>query len=209
MWELWNEPNTAEFWQPRPSPTAYVASLRAAYPAIRAADPHAIVLSGGLAPAADRGADLSPSTFLRRVYDAGGGGSFDAVAVHPYAFPFAPTSPVPGNAFLGVPALHDLMVAHGDGSKLLWGTEAGAPTGVAAGGVTEAQQAEWVRQYYDTWNGWFFTGPLLWYTLVDDATGPDLIDHFGLYRPDWSPKPALGVFEDVIRRSALLPPGNP
>ena len=45
-WEIWNEPNGA-FWLPAPNPAAYVAWLRV-MPAIKAADPEATVISGGL-----------------------------------------------------------------------------------------------------------------------------------------------------------------
>ena len=38
------------FWQPKPDPAAYTADLKAAYAAIKAVDPSAVVLSGGLAP---------------------------------------------------------------------------------------------------------------------------------------------------------------
>ena len=49
--EIWNEPNLAEFWQPAPNPQAYTADLKAAYAAIKKVDRSAFVVSGGLAPA--------------------------------------------------------------------------------------------------------------------------------------------------------------
>jgi aryl-phospho-beta-D-glucosidase BglC (GH1 family) len=45
--EIWNEPNNASFWQPRPNPAAYTADLIAAYAAIKKASPSAFVISGG------------------------------------------------------------------------------------------------------------------------------------------------------------------
>ena len=38
-WQVWNEPNTAQFWATGPDPAAYTRLLRAAAGAIRAADP--------------------------------------------------------------------------------------------------------------------------------------------------------------------------
>lgn len=35
IFEIWNEPNIAEFWQPLPDSKAYIAILKAAYPAIK------------------------------------------------------------------------------------------------------------------------------------------------------------------------------
>jgi len=47
QWQIWNEPNIADFWSEQPSAKAYVALLKRAAPAIRNADPRArIVLSG-------------------------------------------------------------------------------------------------------------------------------------------------------------------
>ena len=43
-WEVWNEPNTVFFWAPAPDPVAYTNLLKAAYPAIKAADPNATVV---------------------------------------------------------------------------------------------------------------------------------------------------------------------
>jgi hypothetical protein len=48
-WEIWNEPNTLQFWRPGPDPARYASLLRAAAAAIRGADPAAAVISGGLA----------------------------------------------------------------------------------------------------------------------------------------------------------------
>ncbi|HUU69511.1 MAG TPA: cellulase family glycosylhydrolase, partial [Planctomycetota bacterium] len=44
VWELWNEPNIF-FWQPQPSTDAYMALAKAAFPAMRAADPNAFLVA--------------------------------------------------------------------------------------------------------------------------------------------------------------------
>src|SRR5207237_989190 len=49
-YEIWNEPNIADFWAPGPDPARYVQMLRLAYPAIKAGDPSATVVSAGLSP---------------------------------------------------------------------------------------------------------------------------------------------------------------
>jgi hypothetical protein len=204
-WEIWNEPNHAAFWGPRADAGAYAAVLAAAYPAIHALDPEAVVLSGGLAPGGDTGGDIAPITFLRRLYQLGGGAHLDAVAHHPYHYPAPPDAIVPTNAFLQTLRLHQVMVEFGDGAKQIWGTEVGAPTR-GAGQVSEADQARWVRLYYAGWNGWAFTGPLLWYTARDRGTADDAEDAFGLVRYDRSPKPALAAFEEMVQRSGPAPP---
>ena len=94
-WEIWNEPNVSTFWYPRPDPERYTALLVRASAAIRAVEPYATVISGGLAPASDaaNGSQVDVRTFLTRVYAAGGGRAFDAVGLHPYSFPRLPTVP--------------------------------------------------------------------------------------------------------------------
>lgn len=207
-WEVWNEPNLAEFWSPHPDPAAYVLLQRLSYEAIKAAVPTAVVITGGLAPAGDADGNIEPLRFMREVYRHGGRGWFDAVAIHPYAFPYPPHRAAGYNTFLKAPALHDLMAAQGDGSKLIWGTEVGAPSR-GARGVGEQGQARWLTDYYGTWNGWAFTGPLLWYELRDAGRGGDDIDNFGLLGADRNPKPAWHAFREMVEAGGRLPAGAP
>jgi hypothetical protein len=203
-WEIWNEPNHVPFWGPRPDPEKYVALLRGAYEAIHGVDENATVLTGGLSPAPDAGAEIAPLTFLREVYDLGGRPYFDAVAHHPYQYPELPASDELTNAFRQTELLHDLMSSRGDDHKQVWGTEVGAPTrGPRA--VSEDDQAGWVREYYRLWNQWSFTGPLLWYSARDHGTRNTTEDGYGLVRRDRSPKPALAAYEDVMASDAPLP----
>jgi hypothetical protein len=48
-YEIWNEPNLASFWCPVPDPSAYAALADATADAIRAVDPRATLILGGLA----------------------------------------------------------------------------------------------------------------------------------------------------------------
>ena len=90
--EIWNEPNNAGFWSPKPNPAAYTADLKAAYAAIKRADRSAFVVSGGLAPEANDGTNINAITFLQDMYAHGAKGSFDAVSYHPYSYPALPDS---------------------------------------------------------------------------------------------------------------------
>ncbi len=205
-WQVWNEPNHREFAMPKPNPDVYAAMLKSAYPAVKAVDPSAVVVTGGTAPAPDApdGTDYQPATWLRALYDRGARGNFDAVGHHPYSFPTNPLDAQHWNAFTQTRALHDLMVQHGDGAKKIWATEMGAATGTAAGVLTEAQQAQWIRDYYFGWNTEFadFTGPMFVMGVRDRTPNRGAKwENLGLLRFDRSAKPAYcGVSPDDASR---------
>jgi hypothetical protein len=50
LWSVWNEPNISEFWNPTPDAAAYMRLLKAAYQAIKSADPEALVAAPAIAP---------------------------------------------------------------------------------------------------------------------------------------------------------------
>lgn len=80
-YEIWNEPNIRTFFKPDPDPAYYSRLYLATARAIRAADPTAVLVTGGLAGYADRG-------FLRATVAANpvirGRRTVDEVAIHPY-----------------------------------------------------------------------------------------------------------------------------
>jgi hypothetical protein len=196
VWEIWNEPNTADFWKPGPDATAYTALLEAAAGAIRGVDPGATIVTGGLAPRAkDTASGARPSTFLRQLYAAGAGSSFDGFGMHPYAWPVAPSYPASWNAFFTLSSLYRTMVANGDGAKKIWMTEFGYSTGTWSQASTEAEQAAYLTEAYTSLSSARWAGPLLWFNYRD--RGPDPADreqNFGLVTVTGQAKPALHAF---------------
>ena len=202
-WEIWNEPNISMFWAPRPDAAAYTRLLIGAAAAVHGTDPTATVLSGGLSPATDSssGSSIAPTTFISRIYDAGAKGSFDAVAIHPYSYPALPTQSGTDswNTFLRMSLIHDLMVAKGDGAKLIWSTEVGAPTGTGSGAVSEDQQAAIASDAIRAIAQRPWAGPLFWYAMRDAGTDPaDREQNFGLIRNDFTPKKSLATFTATV-----------
>lgn len=204
-WEVWNEPNWDPFWK-NPNAADYVAVLKPTYSALKSVLPGTTVVTGGLAPYGDlarTGVDplvavSHPVNFLKAMYAAGAQGYFDAVGHHPYAYPYAPNDCCIGwNAVLYTQTMHAVMAAYGDGAKQIWGTESGAPT-AGAYAVSEAQQADWVRQYVQLWNSWSFTGPLMFFSARDIGTSSNNSDHFGFTRVDLSPKPAYSALVQTL-----------
>ena len=201
-YELWNEENAVNFWASGPDgPQAdrFAGMLKAAYPAIKAADGGATVVLGGLAPTINFfSITQNPVDYLNEVYAAGAGGSFDAVGFHPYVFtnnPEAMFSTGKANSTLSLyNQLRAAMDANGDGGKQVWATEFGEATSK----VDEALQAERIRDFIVTWRTLPGAGPAFIYTTRDRNTGSsDVQDTYGVYRTDWTPKPAADVIKSL------------
>ena len=206
-WEIWNEPNSRDFWQPSPDVARYSELLRLGSAAIRSVDPEAFVVSGGVAPAFNApGYSIAPKDFVSGLYTTGAGPAIDAVGVHPYSFPYAPTYAAQWNTFFITPQIHDIMAAHGDGAKKIWGTEIGWGTGTSSKAVSEAQQAAMVGEMIGAWSHFSFGGNLFWYNWQDLSTDrSNVFDNMGVLRFDGSAKPALAVFRAVLNSPVATP----
>jgi Cellulase (glycosyl hydrolase family 5) len=105
--EIWNEPDQANehYFAGPEKATRYAAILRAAYPAIKAANPKVLVLGGAIVGVNGK--------FLRALYAAGIKGYYDGLAVHYYTLTLA-----------AVRAIREVQLANGD-SAPLWLDEFG------------------------------------------------------------------------------------
>ena len=208
-WEIWNEPNTAKFWPTRPDANEYGNLFRAAATSIRAADPRATLLIGGLGPQYDTpGAEIPPAVYLEQLYSNGAAQLADGIAVHPYSYPQLPMDPTQRQVggFADLPELQAVMASHGDGNKLVWITEFGAPTGTSVNAVSEERQAEILLAARDQVALWNWAGPLMYYELVDGGTDPaDGEQNFGVLRQDLSLKAAALA---LIASAPVRPPST-
>ncbi|HEY3019314.1 MAG TPA: hypothetical protein VGJ32_03935, partial [Solirubrobacteraceae bacterium] len=64
-WQIWNEPNLLPYWCGKPNARQYVALLKATYPAVKAADPRAEIVTAGI-PQSKLGIPLL--TYLAQMY---------------------------------------------------------------------------------------------------------------------------------------------
>lgn len=219
VYEIWNEPNLARFWPSQPAGSAagaeeYARMLRSAAPALRQADPSAVVLTAGIAG--------NRRQWLEAFYASSPSprSSFDALAIHPYAGSTPPTlcwgeadtRRNAQDAFCGLEGMRDVMVANGDAGKEVWLTEVGWSTYADPGdgsffyGVSEDQQASYIVSALDVLEGsapgpYGFVRVALVYQMRDwgsvSATDPEA--HYGLLRNDWngttwSAKPSYAAF---------------
>jgi hypothetical protein len=96
-------------------PPAYANLLRTVYPAIKAADPGAVVLAAGIVSPEPAG------SFLQAIADNGAWNSFDVIALHPYTDPLGPEA---GSIdTVGIGAIQTLAARLGP--KPIWVTEFG------------------------------------------------------------------------------------
>jgi polysaccharide biosynthesis protein PslG len=212
-YEVWNEPNLRRFWPSGPDPAQYAAMLHAAAPAIRAADPSATIVLGGLSK--------SDYPWLERLYAAGVDRSdFDAVAIHPYTGSVDPkmcwkqagTDRAAIDAFCAIDAVHDTMRAAGDGDKPLWLTEFGWSTYSGAYGVSEERQAEYLARAFRWLEPRPWVKAAFWYSFrnnrfLGDAPA-DFEANTGLLRTDFTPKPAYAAMR-AYGPAAPAPPPPP
>jgi len=105
--EVWNEPDQSneDYFAGPEKPAHYAALLRAAYPAIKQADPELPVLGGSLVG--------SNGAFLKALYAAGIKGFYDGLSVHFYNLTLA-----------SLRSIHEVQLAAGD-STPLWLDEFG------------------------------------------------------------------------------------
>jgi polysaccharide biosynthesis protein PslG len=207
-WQVWNEPNSTAFWRASDPARAYAELVKAAYPAAKAAYPGATILAGALSQ--------SDHQFTQRLYDHGIRGFFDAFSFHPYCDDAAPGDPRGAadarySFVRGVPAVRDVMLRNGD-SRPVWLTESGWSTSTVRGaapylnGVSEADQARFLREQATLVKRWPYVKALIWFNLLDRGSDrSSLVDNFGLRRVNGTAKPAWAAFREAAadrRRTA-------
>lgn len=207
---VWNEPNLSFEWGGRPvDPAEYAALLRATYPAVKAANPQAVVLGGALAPTLEPPG--SPNgwddrLYLEALYAAGAAAFFDALAVHTYGLTFPPTTPPDPRQinFRRVELLRGVMTAHGDADTPIYITETGYndhPRWTRA--VRPAQRVQYTLEslewataewpYVQVFAVWVFRLP---------APARSYLDYYTLVTPEFISRP---LYDALQRQTGNAP----
>jgi hypothetical protein len=223
-YELWNEEDADEWWAPKADATAYAALVKAAAPALRAADPTAEVVLGPTT-----GGDFP---WLEQLYANGIQGSFDAAAAHldtgclvngPATFLRDSAGRISRYVFLGVREMLATVRARGDDKPLRvteygWSStqpaagggpscERGASTGLKPSGVTAADQATFLAQGYHCLAQEPGVETATWFTLRDAPAADSPLDelrHYGLLTTGGSQKPAWDAFHAIATAGDTL-----
>ena len=216
-YEIWNEQNLAGETGGRVEVREYVELLKASFTRIKAADPAATVLYGGLTPTGvnDPTIAIDDVVYLQQCYAYNGGEIkryFDALGAHPGGMhnppeTLWPENPGPGPGFNDsrsfyfrrVEDLRKVMEEAGDGAKQIWVTEFGWTTRNEARGyeygqyISEQNQADYlVRAYALASERWPWVGVMfLWNLNYSTITPPSDEKHpWSILNADYSPRPA-------------------
>ncbi|HEY6762987.1 MAG TPA: hypothetical protein VI318_26030 [Baekduia sp.] len=199
-WEIWNEPNLKVYFTKQPFAKPYASLLRAAYPAVKAADPGATVLMASMANYSWRDLATLLDTPGPRL-------KFDAAGAHPF-------SGRPSNAVKIVRLNREVLDKRGYGKAPLWLTEL---TWSSAKGkkqpltqnweTTESGQADRLREVYKlllAQRKSLKLARVFWYTWATvDNGSKNSFDYSGLnqFLPGgtFRAKPALSAFRTVAK----------
>ena len=181
-WEIWNEENNTGFWEPSANSARYTQLLIATYAAIKAEDPTATVVLGGLSTGLD-------ASYVQGIVANGGWGSFDVLAIHSYV-----SGQPDGSAFeRWIAAAKSTVAAYG--SKPIWITEFGWSSTSAGGGVSAANQNQYLERAYEIATNDGIAG-ISWYSFVNmGANGGDIGQNYGLLNNNLSAKTSYGGFQ--------------
>ncbi len=231
-WELWNEPDVDPVFVPGDSVFGcwgndadpnyggayYAELLKAAYPQIKAANPNAQVIIGGLLmdcnPAVtDQCKNPRPALYLEGILKAGGGPYFDGVNFHAYDYYWpggvygspgwnsysTTTGPVlPAKAAY----LRQVLAAQGVSGKFLVNTESALICQTCANDPAyEAAKAAYVAQSYSAALASGLRANV-WYSMPGWRNS-------GLVAADLTPKPAYTAFSVTVGQLATATYSGP
>jgi polysaccharide biosynthesis protein PslG len=190
--EIWNEPDNPQFWVPEPDPAGYAGLYLASRAAIKAVDPGARVLIGGLA---------HPTAFLPALLSARPdlAGHIDGVAIHPYG-------PTPGAVLSDVRNARGTLRSLGLSSVPLYVTEFGWAT-QPPGGVAYAPAT--VRPGYISTtvaglghSGCGIAAATLYTWVTPERNLRDRGDWYGISPPSGGSSPGITAFAAGVKAAS-------
>lgn len=198
-YQIWNEPdhdrkNVGTSYDPCLREEIFGQMLRRTYDAIKAADPKAVVVTGGLCSG-------NPGWLTTVVKSAGGKLPADKVAFHPYGQRPEPDWPNPNWAFGYVGTLVNGYYKAG-GQKPIWITEMGVKEEDI--GHDREQAAEFLRRYYRRILTQYSdkVEELFWFCYGDGMVSP-----FGLTEASGNRKPSYNAFRQAVAARTQWAPG--
>ena len=197
-WQIWNEQNSASFYDPKPNVKAYAKLLDAANKGISAVDPKGEVILGGMfgTPQQGRKPSIFAWRFLDKLYTVDGARKdFDGVGIHPYA---GQMTKVIQQTELMIESIEDAR----DRNVETWITELGwASSGpknpLVKGTKGQADRLKEAFKYFLKNRRKFNTQTVIWYSWRDNNTGEGLCEWCagsGLLTDNGGEKPSFKAF---------------
>jgi len=233
-YQIWDRPNIYPHWgKGAIDPAGYVALLKEAAAAIRAADPDALIIAGGMAPNTERsGRNMTDILFLREIYRLGGAPYFDVLGVKAYGFWSGAYDRRVDADVLNlsrVILLREEMLRRGEGAKPIWALEGGwaalpegwdgqpSPLGSDSAFLQASRLKDAFARVQREWP-WMTLFCALY--LQPQAEEDDPVWGLSLLDTDGQPQPLMLSLEPGLqtgdtrfpgrhRVSSLLPPGLP
>lgn len=226
-YQIGHNPNLGATWGGRADPLVYAELLAHVAPAIRAADPDARIVLGGLAPTLEEGPfNYHEPRFLELLVAAGASPYFDVVAAQPLGFETGPEDrrvDVTVRNFSRAVLLRETLLALGEGHKAVWATLVGwnslpedwlGPPSIW-GQVDAATQAAYTVAALERAEAeWPWLGVLCIHGLQPrpaDPTRlvPDAEEHWGfaMIGPDGVPRPVYAALQAWAARPKVAGPG--
>jgi hypothetical protein len=192
-WEVWNEPDFETFWGG--TPAEYASLLALTYQAIKAIDPGATVVLGGLG-FRDRPGSPAEAFVSRILFDPEHPAtySFDVASFHHYGSL--------DNATRRVATLRDVLARAGVPRRPIWITETGQASNPSLTYSDEfagpSGQAEWLRQTLPSLVA-LGVARVFWFQLFD-VPGDDR--GLGLLDSTLNPRPAYAALRGLLTATA-------
>lgn len=222
VWNEWEQGYGAAKNNPnKGDPVAYANLLKAAYPAMKAANPNAVVIAGGISG--------NDTPWVQKFAQAGGLQYMDGFSIHPYVQCWGPIPEPPSHVAVssaggtaaggqapaaniaatsmkildGTPEqsikwidqLHATLKQLAPSRSLsIYVTEVGWPTNTGKCGVSEAIAAAYLQRFMLLAAARPYIAAVWWYDLFDDGADPTNAENrFGIAQTNYSPKPAYGA----------------
>jgi len=179
LWEIWNEPNLRQFWNPQPSADDYCKLVAETAPLVKRADPTGLIV----APATSG----IPLGWLEQCFKQGLLSHIDVLSVHPYR------SKPPETVIADYTALRELIGRYAPAGKQIpvisgeWGY---SNINWDKNPLSNNQQAQYLTRMFLT-NLYQGIAVSIWYDWKNDGTDPNEREHnFGTVGHDLTPKAA-------------------
>jgi hypothetical protein len=179
LWEIWNEPNLRQFWNPQPSADDYCKLVAETAPLAKRADPTGLIV----APATSG----IPLGWLEQCFKQGLLSHIDVLSIHPYR------SKPPETVIADYTALRELIGRYAPAGKQIpvisgeWGY---SNINWDKNPLSNNLQAQYLTRMFLT-NLYQGIAVSIWYDWKNDGTDPNEREHnFGTVGHDLTPKTA-------------------